>query len=81
MLAEVGANIEPEQARDFARRAVEGLENLSPQLEEEAKRRGAELLDSHRRVRNAARMRGVQYRIEPQLPPDVLGVYVYLPMA
>lgn len=80
LLAEVGANIEPEQARDFARRAVEGLEHLNSHLEDEAKRRGAELLESHRRVRNAARMRGVQYRIEPQLPPDVLGVYVYLPM-
>lgn len=80
LLGEVGANIEPEQARDFARRAVEGLEHLNPHLEDEAKRRGAELLASHRRVRNAARMRGVQYRIEPQLPPDVLGVYVYLPM-
>jgi len=79
-LAEVGANIEPEQARDFAKRAVEGLEHLNLHLEGEAKRRGAELLESHRRVRNAARMRGVQYRIEPQLPPDVLGVYVYLPM-
>jgi superfamily II DNA or RNA helicase len=80
LLAEVGANIEPEQARDFARRAVEGLEHLKPHLEEEAKRRGAELLESHRRVRNATRMRGIQYRIEPQLPPDILGVYVYLPM-
>jgi superfamily II DNA or RNA helicase/ribosomal protein S15P/S13E len=80
LLAEVGENIEPEQARDFARRAVEGLEHLGPHMEDEAKRRGAELLESHRRVRNAARMRGVQYRIEPQLPPDVLGVYVYLPM-
>src|SRR5205085_11064396 len=80
LLAEVGANIELEQARDFARRAVGGLEYLNAHLEEEAKRRGEELLESHHRVRNAARMRGVQYRIEPQLPPDVLGVYVYLPM-
>jgi hypothetical protein len=81
LLAEVGANIEPEQARDFARRAVEGLEYINQHLEEEGKRRGEELLDAHQRVRNAARMRGVQYRIQPQLPPDVLGVYVYLPMA
>jgi superfamily II DNA or RNA helicase len=81
LLAEVGANIEPEQARDFARRAVEGLEHINPHLEDEGKRRGEELLDAHQRVRNAARMRGVQYRIQPQLPPDVLGVYVYLPIA
>jgi hypothetical protein len=24
-------------------------------------------------------MRGVRYRVEPQLPLDVLGVYMYLP--
>jgi hypothetical protein len=32
-------------------------------------------------VRQAAHMRGVSYRVEPQLPPDVLGIYVYLPVA
>jgi len=31
-------------------------------------------------VRTAAKAKG-SYRIEPQLPPDVLGVYVYLPSA
>jgi hypothetical protein len=38
-----------------------------------------ELLDAHRRVRTAAATKGVRYRVEPQLPPDVLGIYVYLP--
>ena len=38
-----------------------------------------ELLDAHRRVRQATRQRGVRQRVEPTLPPDVLGVYVYLP--
>ena len=28
----------------------------------------------------AARMSGVKYRVEPHLPPDVLGIYVYLPV-
>jgi hypothetical protein len=37
------------------------------------------LLEQHRRVRTAARMQGVSQHVEPQLPPDVLGVYVYLP--
>jgi len=30
-------------------------------------------------VRTAARMQGVSCRVEPQLPPDVLGIFVYLP--
>jgi hypothetical protein len=41
--------------------------------------RGDTLLQAHLRVRDAARRRGVQHRVEPHLPPDVLGVYVDLP--
>ncbi|NVM23238.1 MAG: hypothetical protein HWN68_15820 [Desulfobacterales bacterium] len=39
-----------------------------------------ELLQAHRRVRTAARLRGLRYKVEPHLPPDVLGIYVYLPV-
>ena len=46
-----------------------------------ARERGEELLAAHRRVRDAAQQRGVRYRVEPQLPLDVLGIYIYLPMA
>jgi hypothetical protein len=42
--------------------------------------RGDELLAAHTRVRIAARMQGVRHSVEAQLPPDVLGVYVYLPV-
>jgi len=38
------------------------------------------LLESHRSVRSAAHIKGLQYRVEPQLPPDVLGIYVFLPV-
>ncbi|MER3410724.1 MAG: ATP-dependent helicase, partial [Thermoleophilia bacterium] len=75
------ANIAPDQARDFVRRVVEGYEHLRPALEEEARRRAQALLDSHLRVRDAARLRGLRYRVEPKLPPDLLGVYVLLPVA
>jgi hypothetical protein len=36
------------------------------------------LREAHRRVRRAASM-SVRVTVEPQLPPDVLGMYVYLP--
>ena len=39
-----------------------------------------ELLHAHRRVRTATRLRGLRYKVEPHLPPDVLGIYVYLPV-
>ena len=74
-------NIHAEQAAAFVRRVVEGFAALRPRLEADAHQRAALLLDAHRRVRQAARMKGVSYRVEPQLPADVLGIYVYLPDA
>jgi len=44
-----------------------------------ARQRGEELLDAHQRVRRASKVRNVLYRVEPQLPPDILGIYVFLP--
>ena len=73
------ANIHPDQARDHVAAVIAGFAELRPRLEEEATRRAAALAEAHRRVRSAARLRGVTYRVEAQLPPDVLGIYVYLP--
>ena len=77
--AEPEANVATEQAAEFVRKVVEGYGDLLPHLEGVARARGQELLDAHRRVRQAARQRGVRQRVEPVLPPDVLGIYVYLP--
>jgi superfamily II DNA or RNA helicase len=73
------ANITPEQAGDFVRKVIEGFEVLRPHLEEVALQCGEELLEAHQRVRRASKIRNVRYRVEAQLPPDVLGIYVYLP--
>jgi superfamily II DNA or RNA helicase len=78
--AKPDANIYPEQAAGFVRAVVEVFDQLRPRLEEEAGRRARALLDAHRRVREAAELRGVSYRVEPQVPVDLLGVYVYLPV-
>jgi hypothetical protein len=51
-----------------------------PKLEEVAQARAEELLQAHRRVRTAARIKGLRCRVEPQLSPDVLGIYAYLPI-
>ncbi len=32
------------------------------------------------RVRKSSKIKGVKYSIEPKLPIDVLGVYIYLPV-
>jgi hypothetical protein len=73
------ANVLPDQAAHFLRLVIDGFAALRPKLDEVAEQRGEELLEAHRRVRTAAVAKGVRHRVEPQLPPDVLGIYVYLP--
>jgi superfamily II DNA or RNA helicase len=79
LAAEPEANVPPEQARDFVRKVVEGIEHLRPRLAEVARERGERLLDAHRRVRQASKARGLSHRIEAQDVPDVLGIFIYLP--
>lgn len=73
-------NINRDQAEQFIRKVVEEYGSLKPAIEAQALVRGEALLAAHRRVREAARVRGVTYRVEPQLPVDVLGIYVFLPV-
>jgi hypothetical protein len=72
-------NIDRERASIFVQRVIDGVPELMPHLEQFAKERGQQLLSAHRRVRSAARWRGVRHDIRPELPPDILGIYVYLP--
>ncbi len=72
-------NVPPPQAAQLMGRAVAQLALLEPALRDIAERRGRELLEAHRRVRAAARQTGVRTTVQPQLPPDVLGVYLLLP--
>ena len=77
--AEPDANVSPDQARHFLQLLVDGFDAVRPRLEETAHERAAQLLEAHRRVRVASRAKGISHHVEPQLPPDVLGVYIYLP--
>ena len=72
------ANIHPQQATQFIQRVIDGFDTIQPHLELVANDRADALLKSHRRVRDAAKHKG-RYRVEPKLPPDILGFYIYLP--
>ncbi|RJQ26588.1 ATP-dependent helicase [Candidatus Parcubacteria bacterium] len=74
------ANINPDQAKDFLNKIIEGFDYIKPQLEIAAREKGEELLEAHQRVRSSSRQTGISYRVEPHLPPDVIGIYIYLPM-
>jgi superfamily II DNA/RNA helicase len=80
LLAEPDENVTGDVARNFLRKVVVEFDHLRPYLDEVAEAHGKQLLDAHQRVRTAARRTGIRHAVEPQLPPDVLGMYVYLPM-
>ena len=73
------SNIYEDQAQQFLTRLLANIEQLRPHLDHVAEQRAQELANAHRRVRQAAQARGLQSRVEPQLPIDILGVYLYLP--
>jgi superfamily II DNA or RNA helicase len=80
LTSEPDANVAHDQATRMLQRTVDALEALGPALTDVAQVRAAELLETHRRVRESARATGT-FSVEPQLPPDILGAYVFLPVA
>lgn len=79
LTAQPTGNILPDQAKNFVSTVTASIEHLLPHIHETMQRRGDALLDAHRRVRTAARVRGLRYQVTPQGAPDILGIYVYLP--
>lgn len=79
LLAKPSRNIIREHAAGFIQCVLDDIQALEPRLERYARERGEELLDAHRRVRDVAKWKGVRHEVRPELPPDVLGIYVFLP--
>ena len=81
VVAQPDGNIPP----DIARVRIEEIEgvfdSLRPNLDQMVRSRGAQLLESHQRVRQALRVKGVTYEVRPNLPVDVLAIYQFLPSA
>lgn len=75
------ANIPEDQAALQVRRVLDTLGELHTILDDTADLLAGQLLQSHRRVRQAAdsRIRGLA--VTAQKPVDILGVYVYQPTA
>lgn len=73
-------NLSDDNARNFLEKALAEFEHLTEPLNETAERRGKELLAAHQQVRKASAKRGVKYDIQTQMPPDILGLYIFLPV-
>jgi len=76
----VSKNITLEARDRELNRAIEALPELTQTFEALARDRADAVLADHRRTREAAEARG-SYSVQPQLPVDVMGVYVLIPDA
>ncbi len=79
--AKPDANVAPDVARTHLERIIQTLPELDTELTRFARERAEEIRKAHRRVRKAARLASGRLIVEPKLPVDVLGVYLYLPVA
>ncbi len=79
MAAEPARNMDPARRERELSEALALLPTVQPALEQLAKQRANELLEDHRRVRQASEARFLKYDVTPCLPVDVIGLYVLLP--
>jgi superfamily II DNA or RNA helicase len=81
LAATAAGNIDPAVARDHLTHVLGATAALMPALVEIGNTRGAQLLDAHRRVRKVSKSRTKIRGVELLPPIDLLGAYVYLPVA
>lgn len=86
LVAEPDANVPRDAAVNTMRAVLGSLGVLDSALDDVAREVADELRESHTTVRRAARgdragrLRTQGLKVEPQLPPDILGVYVFRPV-
>jgi superfamily II DNA or RNA helicase len=78
LTAAPAGNLTDSLVRQQLERLHDLLEAVRPLLDANAGRRAQELLAAHTRVRNASRVTG-QVSVQPVLPVDILGSFIYLP--
>ncbi|MCL4256528.1 MAG: ATP-dependent helicase, partial [Anaerolineae bacterium] len=69
-------NITDDQKRGFLERVLDAYPDLTPHLNQIAEERAQALLEAHTRVRLN---KTISYDVQPQLPIDIIGIYIYLP--
>ncbi len=79
--AQPDANITPDMIRHQVRRTTDNFTPVQKKIDNTAQEMAEELAEAHKRVRSASNLRGVTYKVRPLLPVDVLGIYVFLPLA
>jgi superfamily II DNA or RNA helicase len=74
-------NVPHEQGSAFVKQIVDNFDELRPELNKLIQQKGDYILAQHKKVRDSSLKKGpaVSFRVEPQFPADVLGIYVFLP--
>ena len=72
------AQVNPDLAKQAIAKVTQKAEELQKTVTEIAKQRGEKILKSHTRVR-AAKKQTNKPKIKLQEPPDILGIYIFLP--
>ena len=80
-LATADGNVPADMARTSAARILDGLDAVAGHLDDVADELAAEVLESHRRARAGAGAARRGLKVTAQKPADILGAYVYLPVA
>jgi superfamily II DNA or RNA helicase len=78
LMAEPSGNVVPGEATSYLEEVLANASAWTQHLNEDADLHADELRQAHERVREAARQKGIKFKVMPQ-PVDVLGLYVYLP--
>jgi superfamily II DNA or RNA helicase len=81
LTAQPDGNVAAEAAADLITRVAGSMDGLAAHLAALADSWAGELLDAHRRVRTGAGAPRRGLAVTAQKPVDLLGTYVYLPMA
>ena len=69
-----------ERINQQLQRIIDGINDMGEHITRIAKQHGQDLLEAHQRVRRASKQAQKGISVEPHLPADVLGVFVYLPV-
>ena len=78
---EAGRNMDDQQKGRLIGQALASAPAMESAFDALAKDRAHQLLEDHRRVRAASDARGLRFNVAPTLPVDVIGAYVFMPMA
>jgi hypothetical protein len=78
--AQPDANVPPREKSELAAVALNGWPEIESALHDRIGARASALLEAHRRVRQAVSMKVRGLTVQPQMPPDLLGVLVLTPL-